>query len=82
MLLVLVVVVVDCRSMSCASSFDGDVGGLKEKDVVLPPNRRSKLKRKLVAVQVRAAVLSRQLKKALESKSVERNFSRFRKFEQ
>ena len=73
MLLVLVVVVVDCRSITCASSFDGDVGGLKEQDVVLPPNRRSELKRKLVAVQVRAAALSRQLKKALEWKSVEKN---------
>ena len=56
--------------MSCGGSFDGDVGSLKEQDAVLPPNCRSELKRKSVAVQVRAAVLSKPLKKALESKSV------------
>ena len=44
--------------------------GLKQQDAVLQPNRRSELKRKSVAVQVKAAVLSRQLKRALESKSV------------
>ena len=58
------------KSISCASSFDGNVGDLKEQDAVLPPNCRSELKRKLVAVQARAAVLSRQQKKALELNSV------------
>ena len=70
MLLVVVVVIV-CRSMSCASSFHCGVDGLKEQDVALPPNRRSEIMRKLVPVQVRTAVLSRQLKKALELKCVE-----------